>query len=333
MAAPIEPPAERKTISVVGAAFLGLGAMVGAGIFALLGQAGAIAGSAVWLSFLIAGVIATLLGYAAAKLGVAFPVLGRADRVPDGGLRRGHVTGDRILAASTSPALIVTAMVAVSFGELRVGVVLRRRRRRAWANVLAVGGRRRDGRGERRRRRVGDQGAVGIIVDRAARRVRASSSWSPSPTLDPALLAPSTYPSAADDRGERGADLLRLPRLRGDQLHRRRPEGSAARAAARDVSRRRPDRRPLRAHLAGHVRRAHDGRGRALRRDRARPGRRAGARRGRLHDDVDRGAAGDLVVGQRQLVRRGEHHGAARPRRSSSRPSSAAARSAGRGVW
>ena len=76
MAAPIEPPAERKTISVVGAAFLGLGAMVGAGIFALLGQAGAIAGSAVWLSFAIAGLIALLLGYAAAKLGVRYPSSG-----------------------------------------------------------------------------------------------------------------------------------------------------------------------------------------------------------------------------------------------------------------
>ncbi|HZB07280.1 MAG TPA: hypothetical protein VE449_11880 [Thermoleophilaceae bacterium] len=37
-------------VTVRGAAFLGIGAMVGAGIFALLGEAGAVAGSAVWLS-------------------------------------------------------------------------------------------------------------------------------------------------------------------------------------------------------------------------------------------------------------------------------------------
>ena len=67
---------EGKRISVLGAAFLGLGAMVGAGIFALLGQAGAVAGSAVWLSFLIAGVIALLLGYTVAKLGVRYPSSG-----------------------------------------------------------------------------------------------------------------------------------------------------------------------------------------------------------------------------------------------------------------
>jgi hypothetical protein len=52
-------------VSVRGAAFLGIGAMVGAGIFALLGEAGAVAGSAVWLSFLLAGIVSALLGYTA----------------------------------------------------------------------------------------------------------------------------------------------------------------------------------------------------------------------------------------------------------------------------
>ena len=44
-------------MSVRGAAFIGIGSMVGAGIFALLGQAAVIAGSAVWLSFLLAGLV------------------------------------------------------------------------------------------------------------------------------------------------------------------------------------------------------------------------------------------------------------------------------------
>ena len=63
----------RGQIGVFGAAFMGVGAMVGAGTFALLGEAGAIAGSAVWLSFLIAGVIAMLQGYSFAKLGTRYP--------------------------------------------------------------------------------------------------------------------------------------------------------------------------------------------------------------------------------------------------------------------
>ena len=45
-----------------GAIVLGVGAMVGAGIFALLGQAGAVAGSAVWISFLLAGAMSPRWG-------------------------------------------------------------------------------------------------------------------------------------------------------------------------------------------------------------------------------------------------------------------------------
>ena len=56
-------------MSVRGAIFLGVGSMVGAGIFALLGEAGTVAGAAVWISFLLAGVVAGLLGYTIVKLG------------------------------------------------------------------------------------------------------------------------------------------------------------------------------------------------------------------------------------------------------------------------
>lgn len=66
----------KAAMTVRGAAFLGVGSMVGAGIFALLGEAGAVAGSAVWLSFLIAGVVASLQGYAIAKLGARYPSSG-----------------------------------------------------------------------------------------------------------------------------------------------------------------------------------------------------------------------------------------------------------------
>ncbi|HEX5402646.1 MAG TPA: amino acid permease, partial [Pseudonocardiaceae bacterium] len=59
--------APRRFMSVRQASFIGVGAMVGAGIFALLGAAGAVAGAAVWLSFLIAGAIAALQGYSFAR--------------------------------------------------------------------------------------------------------------------------------------------------------------------------------------------------------------------------------------------------------------------------
>jgi amino acid transporter len=52
-----------KALTARGATVLGIGSMIGAGIFALLGEAGAVAGAAVWMSFLIGGAVAGLLGY------------------------------------------------------------------------------------------------------------------------------------------------------------------------------------------------------------------------------------------------------------------------------
>ncbi len=75
-------------VSTRQAAFIGVGAMVGAGIFSLLGAAGEVAGAAVWLSFLLAGVIAALQGYSFAKLGAKYPVGRRPPRVRQSGLRR-----------------------------------------------------------------------------------------------------------------------------------------------------------------------------------------------------------------------------------------------------
>ncbi len=63
-----ESPA-RKYLTVRQAAFIGVGAMVGAGIFALLGAAGEVAGAAVWLSFLIAGFVASAVKLVAYRRG------------------------------------------------------------------------------------------------------------------------------------------------------------------------------------------------------------------------------------------------------------------------
>jgi amino acid transporter len=98
------------------AAFIGVGAMVGAGIFALLGAAGEVAGAAVWVSFLIAGAIAGLQGYSFAKFGARFPSAGGLLEYVIRGFGQGHVTG--ILAWLIYAAnAIVTGMVAVSFGS------------------------------------------------------------------------------------------------------------------------------------------------------------------------------------------------------------------------
>jgi amino acid transporter len=105
-----------KTLSARQAAFIGVGAIVGAGIFSLLGAAGEVAGAAVWVSFVLAGVVAGLQGYSFAKLGARFPSAGGLLEYVVRGYGNGHVTGViawLLLAVNA----IITAMVAVSFGS------------------------------------------------------------------------------------------------------------------------------------------------------------------------------------------------------------------------
>ena len=123
------------TLNVRQAAFIGVGAMVGAGIFALLGSAGEVAGAAVWISFLIAGAIAGLQGYSFAKFGARYPSAGGLLEYVVRGFGNGHATGIiawLILAANA----IVTGMVAVSFGSYASSVVADGSE--AWIKVFAV---------------------------------------------------------------------------------------------------------------------------------------------------------------------------------------------------
>ncbi len=109
-----ESPATR--LSVRQAAFIGVAAMVGAGIFSLLGAAGEVAGAAVWLSFLIAGAIAGLQGYSFAKFGARYPSAGGLLEYVVRGFGEGHVTGIIAWLIFATNA-IITGMVAVSFGS------------------------------------------------------------------------------------------------------------------------------------------------------------------------------------------------------------------------
>jgi len=65
-----------KSFGLWSAIFLGIGSMVGAGIFVLLGESGSIAGNLVWISFVLGGIIALSAGYSLAKLAVAYPSRG-----------------------------------------------------------------------------------------------------------------------------------------------------------------------------------------------------------------------------------------------------------------
>ena len=182
-------------MTVRGAVFLGVGSMVGAGIFALLGEAGAVAGAAVWLSFLIAGTVATLQGYAIAKLGARYPSSGGIVTFLIQGFGKGHVT------AITSwllyfAALIVTAMVSVSFGNYASALFLGESSSPGWSKVLATAV-------------VLVVAAINIAGARFIDRVQSAIVVVllavfaifivvTLAQINPQLLAPSTYPPAVD---------------------------------------------------------------------------------------------------------------------------------------
>ena len=110
--------------------------MIGAGIFALLGEAGAVAGAAVWMSFLIAGIVAVLIGYVCVKLGIRYPTSGGLITYLIAGFGRGRLTGITAWLGYISAVVIVTAMVAVSFGGYATSLFIGADAGPAWDNFF-----------------------------------------------------------------------------------------------------------------------------------------------------------------------------------------------------
>jgi amino acid transporter len=125
-------------MTVRGAAFLGIGAMVGAGIFALLGEAGTVAGAAVWLSFLIAGVVSALLGYTVVKLGVRYPSSGGIIAYLMQGFGNGRLVGVASWLGYAAAIVIVCSMVAVSFGSYATSLFVGDDAAGWWDNVFTT---------------------------------------------------------------------------------------------------------------------------------------------------------------------------------------------------
>jgi amino acid transporter len=124
-------------MSVRGAAFLGIGAMVGAGIFALLGEAALVAGSAVWLSFLLAGLITLLLAYNVVKLGIRYPSSGGLIEYLLQGFGNGRLLGIASWLGYAAAFVIVSAMLAVSFGAYAVSLFVGDDAWSGWDNLFA----------------------------------------------------------------------------------------------------------------------------------------------------------------------------------------------------
>ena len=105
----------QKAFGLWSAVFLGIGSMVGAGIFVLLGEAGAIAGNLVWISFIFGGIIALLSGYSLAKLATVYPSRGGLVEYLVQCYNEGVFSGSVSVLFYMS-AMVAIAMVAKTFG-------------------------------------------------------------------------------------------------------------------------------------------------------------------------------------------------------------------------
>ena len=189
------PASPATQLSLRGAVFLGVGSMVGAGIFALLGEAGAVAGSAVWISFVLAGLISTLLGYTLVKLGVRYPSSGGLVTYLVQAFGNGRLVGVACWLGYFAAIVLVGAMVAVSFGDYAASLFLDADPGGGWSKFFAalvvVASAALTAAGAKLVDKAQSAIVVGLL---AIFLVFVCATLS---QLDPHLLAPSGYPSAS----------------------------------------------------------------------------------------------------------------------------------------
>ncbi|TMJ92966.1 MAG: amino acid permease [Alphaproteobacteria bacterium] len=136
----VPPVKAGSAIGMIAAVSIGIGGMVGAGIFSILGVVAHAAGNAMWLAFAIGGVVALLSTYSYAKLGATFPSAGGAvhflvksfgDGVLAGGLNlfmwAGYIISLALYATAFggyAPTFVTTAPSALLLKSLAVASVV-----------------------------------------------------------------------------------------------------------------------------------------------------------------------------------------------------------------
>ena len=154
-----EAPTLRRSIGPAQMALYGLGSMLGAGIYGLIGKAAGQAGNAVWLAFVVALVAALLTALSYASLGSRYPraagaayVTGRAYGFPLLSFMVGLALVCSGLTSIATQSQVFAANVAALFGLEGVplwwlalgfllvltGLVFRGIRESMWVNVLCT---------------------------------------------------------------------------------------------------------------------------------------------------------------------------------------------------
>lgn len=114
---------------------MGIGAMVGAGIFALLGVVALVAGDDTYIAFLLGGGVAALSGYSYAKLSARYPDAGGLAAYFDEAFGKGSLSGTLSLIYLLTIAVTI-ALVAKAFGAYAAPLLLNRPGT-IWINVFA----------------------------------------------------------------------------------------------------------------------------------------------------------------------------------------------------
>lgn len=105
----------KNYLNVWSVAALGIGSMVGAGIFALLGQTAVIAGHEIYWAFILGGVVALLSGFTYARLGTRYPQSGGITDYYDKGFKNKWFAGGMSILYLMTLAVTI-AMVSKTFG-------------------------------------------------------------------------------------------------------------------------------------------------------------------------------------------------------------------------
>jgi amino acid transporter len=117
---------------------MGIGAMVGAGIFALLGEASGIAGSAVYISFLLGGVIALFSGYSLGKLGARYPSSGGIIEYLTQAYGPGTFVGSMGIMLFFA-AVVSLSLIAKAFGNYSLSFLPPSLQSAFWNHILTIG--------------------------------------------------------------------------------------------------------------------------------------------------------------------------------------------------
>ncbi|OEE70296.1 amino acid permease [Enterovibrio norvegicus FF-33] len=126
-----------RHISLWGVVALGIGSMVGAGVFALLGQIAVNVRGDTWIVFVLAGIAALFSGYSYARLSAKFP--SRGGVTDFFALGMGSPRIERALACLYLITLVLTlALVAKAFGAYAARVV-HQPDHSDWVNLYATG--------------------------------------------------------------------------------------------------------------------------------------------------------------------------------------------------